>query len=225
MPDPIIGGALLTGGLGLIGANNASNAAENAADAQSASAAAGIAEQRRQFDAIQQMLSPFVGAGTDALGGLLDFTGLNGQEAQAGAYSGIENSAQFASMTQQAENAMLQNASATGGLRGGNTQRALAELRPNILNSLVDQQYARLGGLATMGQNSAAQVGSAGQNMANNVTQLYGQQGAAQAGGALGQAAAFNNGLGAIGAGAGQYFAGVQANMNNPDFTGNAWGF
>lgn len=225
MPSPILGGAAITGAVGLFGANKSAKAASAASRAQQASAAAGIEEQRRQFDAIQQMLSPFVGAGTDALGGLLDFTGLNGNDAQAQAISGIENSAEFAALTEQSENALLQNASATGGLRGGNTQRALAELRPNVLNSLVDQRYQRLGGLATMGQNSAAQLGTAGQSMAGNVANLYGQQGAAAAGGALGQAAAFNSGLGAIGSAAGQYLSGVQANMNNPEFTGNAWGF
>ena len=72
-----------------------------------------------------------------------------------------------------------------------------------------------------MGQNSAAQVGSAGQNMANSVSDLYAQQGAAQAGGALGQAAAFNNGLGAIGSAAGNYLSGVESEMSN--FWGGAW--
>jgi hypothetical protein len=209
----------------LLGANRSANAARDAANSQSASAAAGIAEQRRQFDSIQQMLAPFVGAGTDALSGLLDFSGLNGQDAQAAAIGGVENSAEYASQVGAAENAMLQNTAATGGLRGGNTQRALAEVRPTILNGLVNQQYGRLGGLATMGQSSAVQTGTAGQNMAGQVSNLYAQQGAAQAGGALGQAAAFNNGLAAVGNAGGQYFAAMQQAQNQPLFGGNSWGF
>lgn len=221
MPAPIIAGAALTAGAGLIGANQSSRAASSAAASQSASAQQGIDEQRRQFDSIQQMLSPFVQGGTDAFGGLLDFTGVNGNEAQQAAISGVENSAEFGTMMRQSENALLQNASATGGLRGGNTQSALATMRPELLNNLVNQQYQRLGGLATMGQNSAAQVGSAGQNMAGAVSNLYAQQGAAQAGGAMGRAAAFNNGLGAIGNAAGMYLGGVDQEMSN--FWEGAW--
>jgi hypothetical protein len=85
----------------------------------------------------------------------------------------------------------LQTASATGGLRGGNLQGALAQFRPALLSSLIDQQYGRLGGLTTLGQNAAAGTGAAAQTMGTNVTNLLGQQGAAAAGGELAQARAF----------------------------------
>lgn len=124
-----------------------------------------------------------------------DLLGLNGTDAQGSAISGIENSPYFSGLVKQGENAILQNASATGGLRGGNTQAALAQFRPNMLSAAIDQQYQRLGGLTSLGQNAAAGVGNAGLNMANNNTSLLGQIGAAQAGGILGQARANVQGI------------------------------
>lgn len=139
--------------------------------------------------------------------------GQAGQDAQRAAIERISGSEQFKALAQQAENAFLQNAAATGGLRGGNLQGAFAEFRPQLLNQLIEQQYNRLGGLATqggtvsqnlatagmgatgelarLGQSSAAGVGTAGLNTGTNIANLMGQQGAAQAGGIMGQQQAF----------------------------------
>ena len=57
-------------------------------------------------------------------------------------------------MVQQGQDAILQNASAIGGLRGGNTQAALAQFRPALLSQLIAEQYNRLGGLSSLGQNA-----------------------------------------------------------------------
>lgn len=166
-------------------AHKSASAAKDAAASQSASAQAGIDEQRSQFDKVQQLLSPYVNAGKGSLAGQQDLLGLNGATQQQAAISGIQSSPMFGAMAQQGEDAILQNASATGGLRGGNTQGALAQFRPALLNSLIDQQYQRLGGLTTTGQNSAAGVGVAGLQTGNAVSGLLQQQGAAQAGVAL----------------------------------------
>lgn len=178
-----VAGGTLAGGY--LSSRSQKKAANSAADAQTEAAQLGIEEQRRQFDAIQQLLSPFVNAGTGALGGQQDLLGLNGAGAQGAAISAIEQSPQFSALVTQGEDAILANASATGGLRGGNVQSSLAQFRPQLLSQLIDQQYSRLGGLTQMGQASAAGVGSAGMQTGNNVTQLLGQQGAAGAGAAL----------------------------------------
>jgi hypothetical protein len=94
----------------------------------------------------------------------------------------LMNSGQFYELAQQQENAILQNASATGGLRGGNVQAALAQFRPNLLQQMIQNQYANLGGLSTLGQNAATMTGNMGQQTATNISNLYGQQGAARAG-------------------------------------------
>lgn len=199
-------------GSAVVGGVLQSKAAGKAADAQSASAAAGIDEQRRQFDQVRELLKPYVDAGTGALQGQLDLAGLGGAEAQQAAIQAIESSPEFAAITQQGENAMLQNASATGGLRGGNTQAALAQFRPQVLSGLIDKQYGRLGGLAGMGQASAAGVGAAGMQTGTNVSNLLQQQGAAQAGGALAQGQAIGNVFGQIGQFAGAIGSGAIAN-------------
>lgn len=239
MPDPIT--ALTVGG-GLIGSQMTSSATRSASETQAGAAQAGIDEQRRQNEAVQQLLAPYVQAGGGALGAYAPYQqagagalptlqqyaqagapaleqqqaliGLRGPEAQRAAIAGIEGGQQFKAMSQQVENALLQNASATGGLRGGNIQGALAQFRPQLLSSLIDQQYGRLGGLAAtggtvaqnlassglsatgelarIGQASAAGVGTAGTQTGANIAYLLGNQGAATAGGIMGQSQAFN---------------------------------
>lgn len=194
----------------ITGSNAAAAGAEAAAESQGAAAQAGIAEQRRQFDALQALLSPFVKGGAGAFAAQQNLIGLGGADAQRAAISQLEQSPQFQALTQQGEQGILANASATGGLRGGNTQGALAQFRPALLAQLIEQQYGRLGGLSQLGQASAAGVGSAGQQTGSNISQLLQQQGAATAGGQLarGQLASQNFGtaatlgtLGYLGAG------------------------
>lgn len=170
---------------GITGSSAAAEGAKDAAATQAASSQAAIDEQRRQFDKIVELMSPYVTAGTGALGQQQAILGLSGAGAQQKAISGIEQSPYFQAATRQGETAILQNASATGGLRGGNTQGALAQFRPALLNQLIQQQYGNLGGLAQIGQASAAGQASAGQASAANIGNLLGQQGAAIAGGQL----------------------------------------
>ena len=67
--------------------------------------------------------------------------------------------------------------------------------------------------LATIGQNAAAGVGTAGLQTGSNIANLYGQQGAAAAGSALAQGQAWGNALGSIGQYAGMIGSGY---ANNP---------
>ena len=166
-------------------------AAGDAAAIQGAASEAGIQEQRRQFDKVQELLKPYTEAGTGALAGQQAFLGLQGPEAERAAIERISGGQTFQALADQGENALLQRASATGGLRGGNIQGALAQFRPALLSSLIDQQYGRLGGLTTLGQNAATGTGAAAQTMGTNVTNLLGQQGAAAAGAEIAQGKAF----------------------------------
>ena len=172
---------------GITGAKQQGEAAERAAGIQAGASEAGIAENRRQFDELVRLMSPFVTQGTQAFGAQGDLVGLGGSAAQQDAIRALEGSPQFTSLVQQGENALLQNASATGGLRGGNIQSALAQFRPQILSSLIESQYNKLGGLSQMGQAAAAGQASAGIQSAGTVSDLLAQQGAARAGGVLGQ--------------------------------------
>lgn len=207
---------IAVGGATLISGMAQADAAESAAAAQSGAAQAGIEEQRRQFDKVQELLKPYSMEGEKALGGLAPFAaagapaleeqqallGLRGPEAERAAIERIRGGETFKALAGQGEEALLQRASATGGLRGGNIQGALAQFRPALLSSLIDQQYGRLGGmtalgvettgnLARLGQASAAGTGAAAQTTGANVANLLGQQGAAQAGAEIAQGKAF----------------------------------
>lgn len=178
----VVAGSVITG---VMSSNAQQDAASTAANAQSQSSAASIAESQRQFNAIQELLKPYTQAGTNALAGQTNLIGLNGTGAQQTAIDAIANGPQMAALQKQGENSILQNASATGGLRGGNTQAALAQFRPQLLNQLINQQYSNLGGLTSIGQNAAAGVGNAGMQSSAQIQNALQQQGAAQAGAAL----------------------------------------
>ncbi len=199
-----VAGASLVGGA--ISADAQRSAGNKAADAQSAASEAGIAEQRRQFDAVQKLLSPYANAGTGALSAQQDLAGLNGVDAQQKAISALQSGPQFTAMLKQGENSILQNASATGGLRGGNTQGALAQFSPQLLAQTINDQYGRLGGLTSIGQNAAAMTGNAGMQTGNSIAALLQQQGAAQAGAALSAGKATAGFANSISSGMGTYF-------------------
>ena len=198
-----VAAAAVAGGVGLYSASKASKSASKSANqasqAQIASDAQAIEEQRRQFDEVQKLLAPYNEAGTKGLSAQQDLLGLNGANKQAAAYNSIANSPAMAAYAQQGENALLQNASATGGLRGGNTQGALAQYRPQLLNQLINQQYANLGGITSIGQNAAAQTGNAGMATANNISGLLQNSGSAQAANYMAQGKANANQWGAVG--------------------------
>ena len=170
---------------GITGAKQAGKAAEAAAATQAAAAQAGIDEQKRQFDKLVELMSPYVTAGTGAMAEQQALIGLKGQEAEQAAITKQEQSPIFQALTQQGENAILQNASATGGLRGGNVQVALSQFRPQVLNSLIEQQYNRLGGFTRTGQAAAAGQAEQGMASADSISNLLANQGAATAGGQI----------------------------------------
>lgn len=178
----VVAGSVITG---YMASSAQEDAANTAANAQGQASAASIAEQRRQFDAVRELLKPYVDAGAGALAGQQNLIGLNGPGAQKDAIDAISNSEEMRAYTQQGENALLQNASATGGLRGGNLQGALAKFRPQLLAQLIQQRFTNLGGITSLGQNAAAGQGNAGMQSANAITAALNQQGAAQAGAAL----------------------------------------
>lgn len=187
--------------------------AQGAAQTQARYADEAIEEQRRQYDIAQEALRPFAEAGASGLSGLFQtgergreydpmlreyaqlgsdalaeqraLAGLGGFQAQKEALNAIRGGAEYQAMVDAGEEAILQNAAATGGLRGGNTQRALMEYRPQVMADLINQRYSRLGGLAGMGGNVAQQQALAGQQASGNLAQLGQAAAAGQASGAL----------------------------------------
>lgn len=180
-----VGSAVVAGGI--YSSSQQGKAAGKAADAQSESSQAGIDEQRRQFDAMQTLLKPYVTAGNQSLTAQQNLLGLNGASAQQQAINGIKAGPAYTSAMASGANLITQNAAATGGLRGGNTQDALGRYGGDLLTTLTQNQFANLGGLTSLGQNSAAQTGNAGMQSASNISTLLAQQGSANAGGYIAQ--------------------------------------
>jgi hypothetical protein len=212
-----VGGVI---GSALGGSIEGSQSVGQASDVQQQAAQGGIDEQRRQFDEITKLLSPYTQAGTKAISGLQPYAaagapaleqqqallGLRGPDAERAAIQRIQGGETYKALASQGEEALLQRASATGGLRGGNIQAALGQFRPQLLSSLIEQQYGRLGGItalgegttqniANIGQASAARQAAFNQQTGANVSTLLGQQGAAQAGGILGEQSALTGGI------------------------------
>jgi hypothetical protein len=240
----IVTSAVVAGGVSAYSANKSSKAAKEAAAQQAASQDKAIQEQRTQFERIQETLKPYIeagkpdltqpyiGAGPGALQAMQGLAGLRGAGEQQAAINQIQQGAQFQELARQGEQGILQNAAATGGLRGGNVQAALAQFRPALLNQLIESQYGKLAGLTSLGstsaenllrlgQASAAGVGAAGQQSAANIGNLYANQGAAQAAGLIGSANAQAQGLGgvsgAIGGGVQNYM--LLQQLNKPTVT------
>lgn len=174
----------------LTGANEAAEAAKVASGLQAGASDAGVSELRRQFDTMVSLMSPFVNAGKKSLGAQEDLMGLNGPEAKAAAIAALESSPEMAAMMSSGENAMRQNATATGGLRGGNLMAAMAKFRPELLSGMIDQQFSRLGGMTSMGQSTAAGQAGAGIRTGDAISRLMEQKGAALAGGQLAEGGA-----------------------------------
>lgn len=172
---------------GITGAKQAGEAAERAGQTQAAAAQAGIEEQRRQFDKLVELMAPYTAVGVPAMTAQQALLGLQGAPAQEQAIAALESSPQMRALIQQGENALLQQASATGGLRGGNIQAALAQFRPEMLSKMIQQQYQNLGGLTQIGQASAAGQAAAGMQSASDVANLLANRGAALAGGQIAQ--------------------------------------
>ncbi len=159
------------------------DAAKRAASDQSDAAGAASDVQREQFSEMQALLKPYVDAGSPAMQQMagysdigplavtkqMDMAGLNGYAAQQASIADIERSPLLQAQMKQGEQGILQNASATGGLRGGNTQGALAQYRPQMLQQAIDNQYAQLGGLTNFGAGMSQNLGNLGQASAAGV--------------------------------------------------------
>jgi hypothetical protein len=165
----------------LLGAGSQKKAVKKATAAQVDALNRAIDEQRRQFDTTNANFAPYRDAGTGALGGIGDLVGTNGADHQQSAIDALKASPFYQSLFRTGEENVLQSAAATGGLRGGNTQRSLADFGADTLA----QTIANLGGIANMGLGATNSTANFGQQTANNVSNSLTQQGQARASGAL----------------------------------------
>lgn len=177
---------------GLIGGNSAAKATDKAADLQYKSAQESIAETRRQFDLTREDFAPYQGLGADAVPHLGDLMGLNGAEGQQAEIDMLKGSPMYAGLMNNGRDAILASASATGGLRGGNTIDAMGQMGIDTLNGLITQQLSNYGGAVGIGSGASGAVGNFG---ANAVTQMNASR--TQGSNALAQAALTKGGIAA----------------------------
>lgn len=168
---------------GITGAKAQGKAAQAAAQTQSTAADKAIAEQVAARGEARELQQPFVKAGTASLAQQMALLGLNGTADQQTSINALLTSPQYTTGVQQGEEAILANASATGGLRGGNTQNSLSRFRADLLNNVIQGQMQNLNGLTSLGQNAAAGVGNNAMVSAQSIGDLLQNQGLATAAG------------------------------------------
>lgn len=132
--------------------------------------------------------------------------GVSAGQAQQSAIDALQQSPLYQSLYRNGRDTLLNNAAATGGLRGGNTEHSLANFGADTLASVIQQQLSNLGGISGNGMSSAGGLGQLNGQSANAISNLYGAQGSAQAGGILGQAGIMNNAFNGIGKSLGSLF-------------------
>lgn len=136
--------------------------------------------------------------------------------AQQAAIDQLKASPLYSSLYRNGEEALLANASATGGLRGGNMQGALYNLGADTLSNVIQQQLSNLGGIANMGQGAAGSLGGFGANAANQIGAAYGQQGQANSNAALLKGAYAGQMVNGIGDFLGAVTGGIKAPDTSP---------
>jgi hypothetical protein len=158
----------ITGGVNtLLGAHTANQAA----DAESAAMQAAIEEQRRQYDTTRADWAPWMESGRDALT----------QMGDPGKYFAASPDYNFV----RGEGTRgVENSFAARGLgQSGNALKALTEFNQNLASGEFGNWFNRQSVRAGMGSTGTGNVTNAGQNTANNVSNLTADRGASRASG------------------------------------------
>lgn len=191
--------AIATTAGSLLSANSQKSAGNKAAGAITDANQQGITGLQDAQSSLADLLAPYITAGTGALTRQQDLLGLNGNASQQKAIQAIQSSPVFTSALQQGEKSILSNAAATGGLRGGNVQGALAQFSPQLLSQLINQQYGQLGSMSSQGLSAAGTQGASNVSTASAIAQLLQNSGQAQAGAALNSGKANSSLFGSLG--------------------------
>ena len=163
---------------GLFGGGSQKKASQKAMQAQVDALNRGIDVQNAQFQQSRADFMPYQQAGTGALEQL---TGLINPADPAALTSQLQASPLYGALYRGGEEALLQNASATGGLRGGDTARGLADFGSDTLARVYDDMFAKLSGVAGMGLGATGNVAGLGAQNAGAVSGLLGGIGDARA--------------------------------------------
>lgn len=111
-------------------------------------------------------------------------------------YRGFEATPWQNYLMEQTLDAVENSAAASGSLFSGATAKGLQDRASVLSNSFYGEYLNRLAGQAAQGQAAAGNMATAGANFASGMGQVNSNIGNAQAAGAIGQANAWNSGIG-----------------------------
>lgn len=169
----------------------------------------GMDSQERMNDLARQDRAPWTEAGAVGLAGYQD---LMTPEGQTEAYNDFYSSPMFAAQQQQANQNVMRNQSAQGGLRGGSTYSQLESVAPQLGQNYVSGLMNQNLNLANMGMGMAGQNAAGYQQLGSDQLNMYNQRGANQANQMIAnqnsQNQMINSSLGMLGGAATSYFGG-----------------
>jgi len=204
--------ALIAAGASLAGGAMQANAAKKAAKSQANAAHSAIGEQQAAREQFQQNIQPYLDVGQGALPQL--------QQLNSGDYSAFMNSPDYQFTRDQGLQSLERGAAARGGFMGGGADADRMQFASGLGAQQLGAYRGNLMDTIRLGQNSAVSAGSMGQQSANNIGNLMGNIGNAQAGSAINQSNAWSNALAGLGSAAGQYAAARQSSYQP---SGNLW--
>lgn len=175
------------------------DAAKDAMEMQIAMMKRAIKEQKAAYAEGKEMLSPYSSAGLGGLQSYLAMLGQSGPDAQQAAIAGLEQTPGYQAQLGAGQRAILQNAAATGGLRGGNVQQGLAEFGSGLFGQYYNQQLDRLGQLQNQGLQTQSGLANLRAGQAANISGQYNAMGQAAGQGILAQQASKQQGMSNLG--------------------------
>lgn len=203
-------------GSAVVGGVVSSNAASKAAKAQTNAANQANATQQGMYDQTRADLSPYMDVGVPAASRLADLMGTSGNVGATGYGSLTQpfNADTFKQyldpayqwQLEQGQMALQNSQAANDGVLSGAALKDLMAYNQGMANTAYNNAfnqyqtqggniYQRLSGLASLGQNAAAQTGNFATNTGANMAQTTLGAGNAAAAGIVGQANAINSGL------------------------------
>ena len=195
-------GAIIGAAVSLFGSKLSSDASKSAAQTQASAETEAARIIEKQFKVAEERLAPFVEGSQEAFQKQQAASGALGPEAQQVAFDEFVESPGVAFAREQGLKAINQNASASGTLRSGNTQKALIEYAQGLAEQDYGNYFNRLGTITGTGLAAAqaiAGVGSqAAQGQATQVASAGRTTAAGQVAGAQSYATGIQNAYGAI---------------------------
>ena len=161
-------------------------AAKRAGETQARSAQLGIDEIRGFTEQGQAGFQPFLTGGARAFDQQQALLGLLGPEQQQAAFDAFRDSPGQQFLRDRGQRALVRNASAIGGLGGGNVRSALQQQGIGFAQQDFGNFFNRLAGISDQGLSAASGLGQLGANAGSNIAGLLGTQGQARASGILG---------------------------------------